>query len=153
MLDRKYKIQKAQWYMWQLQQGIDPTTGKQTDDSVLSNEQLKKCFRYIYCVLGNMLEEMEGNDQNYNGKKWKQRRKRKPRVLVLPDIFTPENIAGDASDKETGKTPVLLEEEGNSYEKRLKGKKQERTITETELSCVELEENGCRLYELVDNIN
>lgn len=62
MLTEKEKIQRARMYMNMLSKGIDPISRKSFDnDTALNNERLKKCFAYVYDVLGNTLDDMDNN--------------------------------------------------------------------------------------------
>lgn len=76
MLTEKEKVQRARMYMWKLQEGIDPITNESTRDSMLNNERLKKCFRYVYDVLSMTLQHMDALEKfpEYNLEKKKKRR-------------------------------------------------------------------------------
>ena len=57
MLTEKEKIQRARMYMYKLSVGIDPISQKKFDnDAALNSERLKKCFAYVYEVLGRTLD-------------------------------------------------------------------------------------------------
>ena len=59
MLTEKEKIQRARMYMNMLSKGIDPISRKSFEnDTALNNERLRKCFAYVYDVLGNTLDEL-----------------------------------------------------------------------------------------------
>lgn len=69
MLTEKEKMQRAKMYLLKLSKGINPIDNTKTEDSVLSNKRLMKCFEYVAEVL----------DKSINGGKTVQTNERTSR--------------------------------------------------------------------------
>lgn len=64
MLTEKEKIQRARRYMYKLSKGINPINNEFAgEDSVVANDRLKRCFEYIFELLGRDIRVMEEEEK------------------------------------------------------------------------------------------
>ena len=126
MLTEKEKRQRARTYMWKLHEGIDPISGQRIpEDSVLNNERLKRCFAYVFDVLGKSIMAMDAEEKNPEAEDEKRKTRRN---------------AG-YNDKSVGKS------------KKSRKTKESFYITDEELDRIKPLENDCLVSELVRHIN
>ena len=73
-------------YMWKLKNGIDPISNRQIgDDSVLSNERLRRCFQYVFDVLGRDIEVTDAKEKNDDHKIRKKKKAGKAKFYITPE--------------------------------------------------------------------
>ena len=96
MLTEKEKMQRARMYMWKLKNGIDPISNRQIgDDSVLSNERLRRCFQYVFDVLGRDIEVTDAKEKNDDHKIRKKKKAGKAKFYITPEEVSRITLDGD----------------------------------------------------------
>ena len=128
MLTEKEKRQRARMYMRKLYEGIDPISGvKIPEDSILNNQRLRKCFAYVFDVLGESIMSMEAREKYPEDEKIKRKYRK-------------------AAGEENGGA----ENEGR---RRSRKTKENFYITDEELERIKPLESACIVSELVKHIN